>query len=212
MPSAGLRHGYAGRKLRSGRAVCRGLKYTIRRPAVRIRRNSRHLPAWSAAGAVYGSLVALGVYGYVQIPDAGILNIHGETLLSNCVFHVVFGLPRIILSQVTADMIYVGLTDDPRKSDVDREWLGRVTGWLVAAATCWLVLSFTVFFGAILGPQIVTTETQAAIRSWATTLAGVFGVITAVLGTSSASPARGPAKDRKASVSAGCLPLAALSC
>jgi patatin-like phospholipase len=144
-------------KLRSWSAVYRGLKYTIRRPVVRIRRNPRHLPCWSAAGAVYGSLVALGVYGYIQMPDAGILNIHGETLLSNCVFHVVFGLPWIILSQVTADMIFVGLTDDPRKSDVDREWLGRAAGWLVAAAVCWLVLSFTVFFGAILGPQIVTT-------------------------------------------------------
>jgi hypothetical protein len=94
----------------------------------------------------------------------------------------------------------VGLTDNPRESDADREWLGRAAGWLMAASIGWLVLSFTVFFGAILGPQIVTTETQAAVRSWATTLAGVFGFATAFLGMSSATPAHGPAKDWKATI------------
>jgi Patatin-like phospholipase len=172
----------------------------ISRQAAHVGSKLTYLLAWSTAGAVYGSLVALGVYVYSQIPQEGILSIHGEALFSLYVLHVVVGLPWIILSQLIADMIFVGLTDNRYESDADREWLGRAAGWLMAAAIGWLVLSFTVFFGAILGPQIVTPDMQAAVRSWATTLAGIFGFVTAILGMSSASPARGPAKTRKASI------------
>lgn len=181
-------------------AACGMLIYAVSWLVARVRWNPRDFLFWSAAGAIYGSLIALGVYGYIQIPDEGILSIHGKTLFSNYVFHVVFGLPWVFLSQLTADMIFMGLADFHRASDADREWLGRAAGWLMIAAFCWLVLSFTVFFGAILGPEIITTETQAAVRSWATTLAGVFGLITAFLGMSSVTPACGPAKDRTASL------------
>jgi hypothetical protein len=171
--------------------------------------NPKDLTFWSIAGAIYGSLLALGLYQFIQIPDEGIVTIKGGVLFSSVVLHLVFGWPWLIFSQLTADMIFAGLSDYQCGSDADREWLGRAAGWLVLVAIGWLILTFSVFFGSVLGPQIVTTETQASVRSWATTLAAVFGLITAILGMSSATPAQGPAKDRTASITNLALSIAA---
>ena len=140
---------------------------------------------WAAAGAVFGALVALGLYFWVQIPEQGIL------IFSSVVFDLVFGIPWVLMSQTIAEMIFVGLASYQPRSDEDREWLGRASGLLVATAVAWLLLSFFVFFGAVIGTNVLSSGTQAAIQRFSGPIAGLSGIVTALLGKSRLSPAIG---------------------
>ena len=91
---------------------------------------------WTSSGAVYGALVGLGLYFWIQIREAGI------GIFSSVVLDLVFGIPWILFSQITAEMIFVALDSYQAQSDDDREWLGRASGLLVAAIAGWFVLSF----------------------------------------------------------------------
>ena len=60
---------------------------------------------------------------------------------------VIFGVPWILISQLLADMIFVGLVSYEINSDADREWLGRAAGWVAATAVIWIVTTFITFAG-----------------------------------------------------------------
>jgi predicted acylesterase/phospholipase RssA len=141
--------------------------------------------AWLVAGAVYGALMALGVYLYVKVYGPGIWWFSpGEVLL------IVFGVPWALTSQLFAEMIFVALSSYETDSDSDREWLGRAAGWYLLVVLGWTVLMFLVF---VAGPAVA--DIYEDYRAWAAG-AGTGG-LTAWLGKSGLSPAKGPAKDGK---------------
>jgi hypothetical protein len=141
--------------------------------------------AWLCAGAVYGALMALGVYLYVKVYGDGLwVFTPGEVLL------VAFGVPWALTSQLLAEMIFVALSSYETDSDSDREWLGRAAGWYLLVVLAWPVLMFLVF---VAGPLV--GDAYKNIWSWATGL-GTGGVI-AWLGKSGLTPAKGAAKDAK---------------
>src|SRR5262245_57616927 len=137
--------------------------------------------SWIVAGAVYGALMALGIQLYVQSYGGFWFFTPAQTLL------VVFGVPWAVTSQLIASMIFVALSSGEKDSDADREWLGRADGWFMVLALGWAVLMFLVFVGSRLAEQLYDDY-----RVWATG-AGA-GAVTAWLGKSSATPARGPAR------------------
>ncbi len=124
------------------------------------------LVPWTVSGAVYGALVGVSLYLYLIIPDNGLFIIpdsgiqaadNGVTglgddggLLQLDFLHLVFGVAMLLLSQVSADMIFVGLSSYGADADADREWFGRSAGWFVALALGWTVLTFLIFFGSII--------------------------------------------------------------
>ncbi len=141
--------------------------------------------AWAVSGLVYGSLMALGLYVYIQFGRAGLwVFAPGETLL------LIFGLPWAFTAQLLAEMIFIGLTSYEDGSDRDREWLGRAAGWYLIAAIAWSLLMFFVFVGSKLAVGI-----YGQTNTWL--VGGGAGVITAWLGKSSSSPAKGEAKSTK---------------
>jgi hypothetical protein len=145
----------------------------------------RDFIAWAVSGAVYGSLMALGIYLYIYVYGNGVWYFKpAEVLL------VVFAVPWALTAQLTAEMVFVGLTSWETDSDSDREWFGRAAGWLLVTALGWLVLMFLVFVGST-----VAAELYKSLKAWIAT-AGAGGV-TALLGKSSLTPAKGPAKDNK---------------
>src|SRR5262249_61830731 len=87
------------------------------------------LGRWSAAGLLYGALVALGMFYYLQEPFGAILR--------NPATYIIVGVPWILISQWAADMVFVGLTSYEERFNVDQEWLGRAAGWLFVAAAVW---------------------------------------------------------------------------
>ena len=57
---------------------------------------------------------------------------------------LIYGVPWIITAQLTAEMIFVGLTNWQPHSDADREWFGRSTGWFAVVALMWFAVTFLV--------------------------------------------------------------------
>jgi len=149
--------------------------------------------SWTIAGLVFGALVSLGVYFYFSSPakviwlfkEKEVLQLKAkETLL------LIFGVPWGVLSGLVAEMIFVGLTKDMPGSDSDREWLGRAAGWYLAIALAWPVAMILVLFGPILAKFF-----YGEVSTWIT--AGGAGAITALLGKSNATPAKGEARGWK---------------
>jgi hypothetical protein len=101
---------------------------------------------WSVSGLVYGALVGAGAYlldwfePYKNWPSFE----QNEWYL---LIPIIFGVPWVLMSQLTADNIFVGLASYEPLSDSDREWLGRAAGWLAAGAIAWAATAFLVFAG-----------------------------------------------------------------
>jgi hypothetical protein len=161
------------------------------------RRSCRDFGLWAVSGVVYGALLGVGAYVYNQAPHDGYL------LFNDLLLPVMFGVPWVLLSQMIAEMIFVGLSSYQRKgaaaehddSESDREWLGRAAGWYLVAALGWFVVTFFVFAGSL-----VVTDLQTSIEKWLAPLGGIGGVVTAWLGKSAFSGGQGAkAKDGAAS-------------
>ena len=142
------------------------------------------LVAWTIAGAVYGSLVAVGVWLYSN------QFVHPFWIFkSSEIILIIFALPWALLSQLIAEMIFVGLSSREANSDSDREWFARAAGWYLVAALSWLVLMILIFIGSDLATLLFGN-----FKTWLAPLGGISGLVTAVLGKSRATPAQGQAK------------------
>ncbi len=146
------------------------------------KRDPRDLLAWAASGAVYGSLVGLGLFFFLETPDTGFL-------IPQPFMHFVFGVPWVLMSQLAATVLFVGVSSYKAGSDADREWLGRASGWFLTAAITWLLLTFLIFFGSRLAPEKLPR--LEFLKESLPIVAGVSGLITAYFGKSSLLPALG---------------------
>ena len=135
--------------------------------------------AWLVAGAVYGALMALGVYLYMKVYGPGLWPVTpGEVLL------IVFGVPWALASQLLAEMIFVALSSYEADSDSDREWLGRAAGWYLLVTLAWPILMVLVF---VAGPFVMDIVYKD-YRTWAAG-AGTGGLV-AWLGKSGLTSAK----------------------
>jgi len=151
--------------------------------------------AWMVAALVWATLAWLGVWLYRSLP----VDLRAEDQLcgragAGCaeqVYLVVFGLPWFLLSMLLSQTVYVLLRSYSRQGDFEREWLGRAGGWHLIAALSWVVLAGLV----LLGPYLYydAAALSADFGKWVAGLGTVSGVVTAVLGKSSLSPAQGSA-------------------
>ncbi len=99
--------------------------------------------AWISAGAVYGAMIGLGIRIVAKYqPFLMILNVDVDHTTSVFLLSFVYGIPWIVTAQLTAEMIFVGLTSWQPYSDSDREWFGRSTGWFAISAFAWLAATF----------------------------------------------------------------------
>lgn len=144
--------------------------------------------SWAlGAGGVYGALMGLGAYLYVQHDLKFLIgnpNVSDDT--ARLLILAIYGVPWIINAQLTAEMIFVGLTSWQKNSDSDREWFGRSTGWFAAAAIVWFAVSFAILIGAEWAWQYVVDNYAKYVSSG---VALVSGGLTAWLGASGKSGA-----------------------
>jgi Patatin-like phospholipase len=132
----------------------------------------RDWASWSfGAGGVYGALLGLGAYLFLNhystflIGDPDAPDATGRLLIV-----AIYGVPWLINAQLTAEMVFVGLTSWERGSDADREWFGRSTGWFAAAAIIWLIVAFLILVGA-------EVAWQHAVSTYARYSSAALGVI-----------------------------------
>ena len=185
------------------------------------RRDRKDFGRWTVSGLIYGTLLGTGVYVYNLAP------MDGSLLFNDLLLPVMFGVPWVLLSQMVAEMIFVGLSSYQRRPDIkedgkarpprtgaeqkaedaaaqddsdsDREWLGRAAGWYLVTAIGWFVVTFLIFAGSL-----VLTSLGHEIGKWLAPLGGVGGVVTAWLGKSSLTPGPGEAaKGQKPLLSIG---------
>ena len=134
----------------------------------------RSLIGWVAAGAVFGILMALGVSLAHQLWTKPVEQWGtAELALFIC------GVPWVLMSQLVAEIVLVGLTSALEGSDNDREWLGRVAGWMLVVAVGWLALMALVFLGSGWVEGLFPK-----IQSWLVPIGGLSGLATALLGKS----------------------------
>lgn len=156
--------------------------------AGRLRRTWPDLICWPISGLVYGALVGVGASlfhwfkPYVNWPNP---EPHEWYLLAP----IIFGVPWVLMAQLVADNIFIGLSSYEIGSDSDREWLGRAAGWLAAGAIAWALTAFLVFAG-----EYFVQWLWAHGHRWIVASGGVVGVISgitsALLGSSSKTPAK----------------------
>ncbi len=143
---------------------------------------------WSVSGLIYGGLVGFGAYLYASLtPYAG----GTEHKIWMILLPVIFGVPWVLLSQLFADMVFVGLVSYEFNSDADREWLGRAAGWVMAAGVAWILTTFITFAGGYL---LIDVAQEAG--KYVAGAGGISGVITAWLGHSAKTPAKANNSDK----------------
>jgi hypothetical protein len=143
------------------------------------------LAMWAIAGAIYGALLAVGIYLYFfVVPSQGFWPFQPKEMLL-----LTAGVPFAITAQLIAEMIFVGLTSFENGSDTDREWLGRAAGWFLVTALGWFVVMFLVIVGSK-----IATDMASQIWTWVTTL--VSGGVTGLLGNSKHRAGKGEAKTK----------------
>lgn len=145
---------------------------------------------WSLSGGVVGELAVVGINVIARHVHHG--GLHGVcSLVANDYtpsadaavnIATVAGLSGFVLAYLVGELVYVGLASFSQKADMDREWLARSSGYLVATAVGWgLFCSIS-----LLSPQLLQTA-----WAWAVTAMGsvVSGFITGKLGWSNVTSA-----------------------
>ena len=134
---------------------------------------------WSASGLVYGGLVGLGAYLFTLMqPYSDIC----PPSIWHILIPVILGVPWVLLSQLFADMVFVGLVSYEKNSDSDREWLGRAAGWEAATAVVWVIVTFITFAG---GYFLIDDDLYGRqVAPYLASAGGISGIITAWLGKS----------------------------
>jgi hypothetical protein len=135
----------------------------------RARRNEIEQVFWGLlAGALFGLLVALALDLLAAYPKY-------RTLLV-----LILGVPVILLAQLIAQIFFVGAISLHQLDDDDREWLARAGGWYVAAIVAWVALMALVLLGSIIAQELWSA--RGALLS---SVGGISGAITLLLGKSS---------------------------
>jgi hypothetical protein len=130
---------------------------------------------WVASGLVYGALIGLGAYLFA------LLQPYAERTDFKLSLPIIFGIPWVLMSQLIAEMIFVGLVSYELDSDSDREWLGRAAGWISAVAIGWAI---TAFLSVGIGNLAYQNSFHYDLGRYITALGGVSGIATALLGMS----------------------------
>ena len=85
-----------------------------------------------------------------------------------------FGIPLFMALLFSAIMVFTGITSR-WTGDPDREWWGRATGWLLAVALGWMIISCLVVMGPVLFQSAVAKISTLSIGTIATALAAFAG-------------------------------------
>lgn len=140
---------------------------------------------WALSGLVYGGLLGFGAHLFTLLSPYT-----GEVSIWLILIPVILGVPWVLVSQLFAEMIFVGLVSYEVNSDTDREWLGRGAGWVAATAVIWGLTTFIVFAG---GYFLIIADT--ALRPYIASAGGVAGIVAALIGKSTQTAAK-PSKDK----------------
>ena len=141
---------------------------------------------WAASGLIYGGIVGLGVYLFLQLGPYPPTQKNVYILL----IAVILGVPWIMMSQLVAEIIFTGLASDEAGADADREWLGRAAGWLATLTVSWAILTSLVFAGGYAVEEAVNLGHHQTLVKAGGGVGIISAIVTAVLGGGAGTPAK----------------------
>src|SRR5262249_13911265 len=104
------------------------------------------------------------------------------------------GLSGSVLAYLSGELLYVGIASGARKGDMDREWLARSSGWLMATAVSWaLFCPISLYAPRALRDAVLDTMSRIGVLF----AGGVSGFVTLVLGWSGKTGATKAAQSLK---------------
>jgi hypothetical protein len=124
---------------------------------------------WTGSGAVVGLLVSVEMSA---IADSISRASDGALMLTE-----VLGISGCVMAYLLGELLYVGLASFSPKGDMDREWLGRSSGWLSAVTVAWAAISAI----ALYAPHLL----HCGWPKLTLTTGGISGLVTLILGSSS---------------------------
>jgi hypothetical protein len=103
-------------------------------------------------------------------------------------------VPWLLLSHALATVIFVAVTSWLPRSDEEREWLGRAAGWYLVMALAWAAVSALVLLLPLAAKQLLGGATddmgwKEILATSVSVLGPASGILTAVVGGSSKTPA-----------------------
>jgi len=156
---------------------------------------------WTLAGAIYGMLVGVVAYFFandyigdwiffslgewlnqlLSLLNQGNLTTAEVDKHKHVLVLIHFGVPLLLLAQLSAEMIFVGLSSYQKHSDDDREWLGRAAALSLLAGVSWLIVMYLIFVGGDIAYKMIIHPVE-----WALLVGGliVTALLAAVLGRS----------------------------
>ena len=163
---------------------------------------------WTLSGVVYGALVAAITYLFLgsskSIEKLIFLDVFGGNTTGVAVPRrllalLYVGVPLMLLAQLLAEMIFVGLTSEEVYSDEDREWLGRAAGLALLAGAVWLVVIHLAYISTDITMRAGALFSKHPWEGLALiALLYLVGAMAAAAARSSRTPARwDPQADRK---------------
>ncbi|MEN3384485.1 MAG: hypothetical protein V7608_4529 [Hyphomicrobiales bacterium] len=172
---------------------------------------ARDFFAWLAGGGVYGAMIGIGIHIIAKYPPwAWLLIGNADVDHTTAIFLLAFiyGVPWIVTAQLTAEMIFVGLTSWQPYSDSDREWFGRSTGWFAVSAFFWFGAAFLVLVAGEFLLWLVQQYPSAKLGS--TLLAVASALFSTFFGQSSKTKPTAAPEGKSSSLMTVALPLAAV--
>jgi hypothetical protein len=142
---------------------------------------------WVGAKAIHWLPRDLNLYT-AQVCDAATTPCPESVTIRHETVTVVFGVPWFLAATMYAHFTYLLLYNRSPKGEIEREWMGRASGWHFIAALAWVMLSAIVLIGPAIFYNLKTIFSLLLIAS---------GAVNWVLGKSSATPAKGAATDWK---------------
>jgi hypothetical protein len=141
------------------------------------------LVGWTCGTATTGVVIWLGAHLYMTARP--------PVAADPQLLVVVLGMPWFMLSMSTGQLVYVLVRSYSPNGVYEREWLARAGGWFIIVALAWITLSGLVLLGTELTRGI--EQVGANPQKWLAGLGTLSGLVTAFLGKSSSTPARGQA-------------------
>jgi hypothetical protein len=155
---------------------------------------------WTLSGAVYGlaAMIMLILFwrydtqiqrlAFLFMGDDGT---RAQAASNEHLLALIFiGVPILLVAQLAAEMVFVGLSSTQPHAEDDREWLGRAAGQVMLAGGGWLIVMYLAYIGSDIAFKIISNPGRSLVIG--AVLYVIAAVASAVLGKSHRTPADPP--------------------
>src|SRR6202012_1270860 len=115
----------------------------------------------------FATLVSIGAYTIQAVPDH--IPLYSQVFIVRGSLVAGFAVPWFLMGTMFAHFTYLLLNSHSDKGEIEREWLGRASGWHFIAILGWIMLTAIVLLGPAIYYNFPQTVKLATVVSGAVT-------------------------------------------